>query len=178
MEIRTTTESDLETILSIHQAAFDKEEDIAGLVNDLLKDSSAEPVVSLLALDGDKAAGHVLFTRAQLTFEAGRLMYILAPLAVIPDYQKQGIGKQLVKTGIGILDRKGTDLIFVLGHPEYYPVFGFRPAGVLGYDAPFPIPDKDADAWMVLGLNPVALHNEAGTVICADAMNKPEHWRE
>lgn len=178
MEIRKTTASDLETILSVNREAFG-EEDVPALVNGLLKDKSAEPIVSLLAFEGDKAVGYILFTRVSMKDATSeRLMFILAPLAVIPEFQKQGIGKQLTREGLNILGKMGTDLIFVLGHPEYYPRFGFKPAGALGYVAPYPIPEKNADAWMILGLNPVALYSEQGTVVCADALDSPEHWKE
>ena len=69
-------------------------------------------------------------------------------------------------------------LVFVLGHPEYYPRFGFTPAGRLGFEAPYPIPDELAGAWMVQALRSGVIGIISGKVICADALNKPEHWRE
>ena len=69
-------------------------------------------------------------------------------------------------------------LVFVLGHPEYYPRFGFTPAGRLGFGAPYPIPDELAGAWMVQALRSGVIGIISGKVICADALNKPEHWRE
>ncbi|CAE7242442.1 yjhQ, partial [Symbiodinium pilosum] len=77
---------------------------------------------------------------------------ILAPLAVHPDFQSKGIGGQLIREGLRTVEAKGTGLAFVLGHPGYYPKHGFKPAGALGYDAPYPIEDKNADAWMVQAL--------------------------
>ena len=70
------------------------------------------------------------------------------------------------------------DLVFVLGHSGYYPRFGFMPVVRLGLEAPFPIPDEDSDAWMVLGLRPGLLGRVEGRVACADALSRPEHWRE
>jgi putative acetyltransferase len=70
------------------------------------------------------------------------------------------------------------DLVFVLGNPEYYPSFGFKPAGNLGFDEPYPIPEKNADAWMVQALRPGAIGTIGGKIICADKLNKPEYWRE
>ena len=72
----------------------------------------------------------------------------------------------------------GVDLVFVLGHPGYYPRHGFRTAGVLGFDAPYPIPAKDADAWMVQELRPGFIGKIKGPVACAAALDHPEHWRE
>jgi putative acetyltransferase len=76
------------------------------------------------------------------------------------------------------LSESGVELVFVLGHPDYYPRYGFKPAGVLGYEAPYPIPDEQADAWMVQELRPGVIDSVSGKVICADVMNQPEHWRE
>ena len=70
-------------------------------------------------------------------------MAILAPLAVVPDAQGQGIGGALIEHGLSLLQRSGVGLVFVLGHPGYYPRHGFEPAGRLGFDAPFPILDGE-----------------------------------
>ena len=66
----------------------------------------------------------------------------------------------------------------MLGYPEYYLRHGFKPAGSLGFEAPYPIPDKNADAWMVQALHPNVIGSVCGKVICADTLNKPEYWRE
>lgn len=152
---------------------------IADLVAGLLVDTTAQPVLSLLACEGDRPVGHILFTRADLEPDPqGIKAAILAPLAVIPEAQSRGIGRQLAEEGISKLEIQGVDLVFVLGHPAYYPRFGFVPAGAAGFEAPFPIPEKDAEAWMVLPLRAGLLGAVAGTVRCADVMNRPEHWQE
>ena len=96
----------------------------------------------------------------------------------MPDYQKQGIGGKLIEYGLQVLSELMIDLVFVLGHPEYYSSYGFKPAGNLGFDAPFPIPEKNADAWMVKALRPGAIGTFGGKIICADKLYKPEYWRE
>ena len=178
MYIREATEKDLNDVLLIERLAFgyDKE---ANLVRALLYDPSAKPLLSLLAFKKDRAVGHILFTTAQLSDTRDKAsIVILAPLAIVPDAQKQGIGGELIKQGLKRLSRSSVDLVCVLGHPEYYPRFGFTPAGRLGLEAPYPIPDEYADAWMVQALRPGVIGNISGKVICADALNKPEHWRE
>ena len=165
-------------VLFVESEAFGRDEE-ARLVKELLADPSAEPVLSLLAFKDNRAVGHILFTRAHLTnIEETLSSVILAPLAVVPDVQKQGIGGQLIHQGLKQLNEAGTDLVFVLGHPEYYPRYGFEPAGHRGFEAPYPIPDKHADAWMVQALRPGLIGTVSGKVVCADALNKPEHWRE
>ena len=103
---------------------------------------------------------------------------ILAPLAVIPDKQSRGVGGRLIREGLRLLSESGVELVFVLGHPEYYPRHGFKPAGALGFEAPYSIPDEHADAWMVQELCPGVIGRVSGKVMCADVLNQPEHWRE
>jgi putative acetyltransferase len=178
VRIEEASESDTTDVLFVERAAFgyDKE---AELVWALLNDPSAEPRLSLLAREGDRPVGHVLFTAARLreVSHSGSIA-ILAPLAVVPDAQGRGIGGTLIERGLQLLQRSGVELVFVLGHPTYYPRHGFESAGRLGLDAPFTIPDEDADAWMVRALRPDVIGSVRGTVVCADVLNKPEHWRE
>ena len=178
LHIREAVETDLNDVLLIERLAFgyDKE---ANLVRDLLHDHSARPLLSLLALKNDRAVGHILFTKARLSgTQDTASIVILAPLAILPDAQKQGIGGKLIEKGLELLSTSGVDLVFVLGHPEYYPRYGFKPAGNLGFEAPYPIPDVHANAWMVQGLRSGVIDTISGKVICADALDKPEHWRE
>jgi putative acetyltransferase len=99
-------------------------------------------------------------------------------LAVVPDAQRQGVGGRLIERGLGLLFESGVGLVFLAGHPSYYPRHGFTPAGRLGFVPPFPIPPKDEEAWMVLALRPGLIGSVRGRVACADALNKPEYWRE
>jgi putative acetyltransferase len=178
VRIRPAVDTDLDAVLSVERLAFgyDKE---AELVRDLLDDPSARPVLSLLAFKQDRAVGHILFTAARLAGATDPVpLALLAPLAVVPDAQKQGIGGQLIEHGLKLLSGAGTGLVFVLGHAAYYPRFGFRPAGPCGFEAPYPIPDEHAEAWMVQALVPGLLGRLRGRVVCADALQRPEHWRE
>jgi putative acetyltransferase len=178
MQIREAVETDLDDVLLVERLAFGHDKE-AGLVRDLLNDASAKPILSLLAFEGDRAVGHILFTSVRLEGTGdGHSMAILAPLAIVLEAQKQGVGGKLIERGLQLLSESGVDLVFVLGHPEYYPRHGFRPAGDLGFEAPYPIPDEHADAWMVQALRPSAIGSISGKVICANALDKPEHWRE
>lgn len=126
--IRETVPADLAAIVEVHKKGFgyDKE---AGLTAELLSDPTAEPTVSLLALRDGEAVGHILFTRCRIVgAEVQRpLFYILAPLAVVPSCQKQGVGGLLIAEGLQLLRERGAKLVFVLGHKEYYPRHGFIP---------------------------------------------------
>lgn len=176
MHISETHDRDLDAILQVEREAFGRDDE-AELVRRLLVDPSAQPVLSLLARSNELALGHVLFTRVRVSDTSTRAS-ILAPLAVVPAVQNQRVGTALVRAGLKRLVASGIDLVFVLGHPRYYARFGFGPATSLGLEAPFPIPSKHADAWMVQAIKPGVIGAIRGRVICADVLNKREYWVE
>ena len=178
MIIRETINSDFNDIMDIQEKAFGHNKE-SNLVNSLLQDDSAKPLLSLLATDNGEAVGHILFTKALITGNKNSVSaMILAPLAILPHAQDKGIGGKLIKEGLQKLSKLKVDLVFVLGHPGYYPRYGFKPAGAFGFEAPYPIPEKDAGAWMVQELKSGVFGEINGKVICADMLNEPEHWRE
>jgi putative acetyltransferase len=169
--VRPAQPGDLAPILDIHQRAFGQEEE-AELVAALLRDPTAAPAVSLLA-DGAKGpVGHILFTR---TTVPGLTTSILCPLAVVPEAQGAGVGGQLIRAGLDHLRTARQDVVFVLGHPEYYPRFGFTPAGVQGFAAPYLIPPQHAGAWMACRLSE---KTAAGPVVCSDTLMDAKYWVE
>jgi putative acetyltransferase len=162
-------------------SAFGAEEGpvILTLVNELLDDSTALPLLSLVAEEGRRVIGHILFTAVGLpTADRDISARILAPLAVSGEHQRGGVGGGLVREGLRRLTDEGVDLVFVLGHPDYYPRFGFRPAGALGLDAPYSIPPEKAAAWMVMELHPGIVGTVRGVIRCAATLHQPQHWRE
>ena len=169
---------DLAVALDVERSAFGQDEE-ANLVRALMADPTAEPRLSLLAMAEGRAVGHILFTGASVEGAHRPVAAsILAPMAVTPKAQSQGYGGQLIAEGLRRLTSAGVELIFVLGHPGYYPRFGFEPALPLGFEAPFPIAEEHADAWMLLALRNGVVGSVAGKVKCADALNRPELWRE
>jgi len=154
-------------------------QEIVELVNDLLEDETAKPLLSLVAEKDGKLAGHILFTTARLQPENQELsIRILAPLAVSSDAQGEGIGGVLIGEGLKQLAESGVDLVFVLGHPRYYPRFGFQTAGILGFEAPYTMPSEHADAWMVQELKTGRLAKNEGKIQCSEILNQPQYWRE
>lgn len=181
MKIRRSKESEKIEILNIHRKAFGKKEgsDVTQLVKDLFDDDTALPMLSLVVVDGERLIGHVLFTRVEVTGAVNPIAaQLLAPLAVLPEEQSKGIGQELINEGLRLLKESGTELVFVLGHPTYYPRCGFIPAGKQGYDAPYPIPEEHADAWMVQGLTGEVMSQNSGRIKCSRVLNEPQHWRE
>ncbi len=181
LRVRSARASDEPGIRALVLAAFGGEEggEIADLVAALRADPSARPCLELVATQGDARVGHVLFSKARLEPPDGTpSCAILAPLSVLPERQNQGIGGRLVREGLERLRAARVGLVFVLGHPAYYPRHGFSPAGEAGFEAPHAIAPENAEAWMVRPLRPGLLGQVAGGVVCADALDDPRHWRE
>lgn len=107
-----------------------------------------KPLISLVYEDEGRVVGHVLVSRATV---AGRPAAMIGPLSVRPERQRQGIGGALMHAAIEATDARGEPIILLLGHPTYYPRFGFRLASELGIDPP----DErmQGDAWMALPLS-------------------------
>ena len=178
MNIRETTDADLDDILSVERAAFSTHKE-ADITKDMLTDPTAKPLLSLLTYIEAQPVGHILFTNAHLLRSRRKVaVSFLAPLAVIPKFQRQGIGGALIMKGLELLLKSGVDLVFVVGHPKYYPRHGFAPASKLGFEPTYPIPAEVADAWMVQELHPGVIGFISGKMVCCDALNKPEMWRE
>ena len=177
---RIATEDDRERILAVHRNAFGDEEGpvIANLVEEMLADPSGEPIFSLVAEMGDELVGHVLFTSVTVEPNSEVSAQILAPLAVASDRHGQGIGSQLVQDGFAHLQQSGVELVFVLGYPDYYSRFGFAPAGARGFEAPYPILPKNADAWMVHELASGAIKRYEGKIRCCGALDHQQYWIE
>ena len=181
MKIRRSIDSDRAAIEAIHRSAFgqDQGEEIVELVNAMFDDDSTRPLLSLVAENGVGLAGHILFSAVRI--QPGNQQVsarILAPLAVASDFQGAGVGAALIREGLQLLAEAGVDLVFVLGHPAYYPKFGFQTAASAGLQAPHPIPPEHADAWMVQELRAGVIGSIAGTVQCSEVLNQPHYWRE
>ncbi len=181
MEIRHSCEADIAEIETVHMKAFGAQEgpEIVDLVNKLLNDATAKPLFSLVATENKKIIGHIIFTKVTIrqTTESVTAQ-ILAPLGVLPGFQGKGVGGNLIREGLNQLKQSGVELVFVLGHPGYYPRYGFLTAGVNGFKAPHHIPEEHADAWMVQELCPGVIGRVQGEVQCSRVLNQPEYWRE
>ena len=159
MNIRKEKDSDKEKIWQVNAEAFDSEAE-ANLVNSL-RDSGIS-FISLVAEEDEEIIGHILFTPVELIGDDYSLKLMgLAPMSVRPDLQKKGIGSQLVKTGIENCAAQGYDAIVVLGHPEYYPKFGFVPSVKYGIKSEYDAPDE---AFMILELKESSLKDENGII--------------
>ena len=176
MIIRKTIKTDFQEIRKVHTGAFGRPDE-AELTLKLLSDPEAQPVLSLIAYDGDEAVGHILFTKAEISCSRCAVdARILAPLAVVPGCQKQGIGGRLINAGISQLEESGAVMVFVLGDPAYYSRFGFASASAHGLNAPYRLPPEYAEAWMVRELKIGGLDSCTGTLKCAGSLMREEYW--
>jgi putative acetyltransferase len=165
MDVRTEAPADFEAIREVHTRAFAPSRVEAQLVHDLRAEGVLVTDLSLVATEADRVIGHITYSRAIL--DPGHEVLVLAPMGVLPENQRQGVGVQLVGQSMRRAALTDFPLVSVLGHPEYYPRFGFEPARPLGIEAPFDVPD---DAWMARRL-PRYTEAARGTVTYADAFH-------
>ncbi|HEX4949473.1 MAG TPA: N-acetyltransferase [Blastocatellia bacterium] len=135
------------------QQAFDSTAE-ADLVDKLR--ANGKSIVSLVAVEDDQIVGHILFSEVTL---GDATIIGLAPVSVLPSQQKQGIGALLINAGIEACRNAGYTAMVVLGHPEYYPRFGFIPACRFGIKSEYDVSDE---TFMAMELQPGALVNCAG----------------
>lgn len=153
--------SDRAAIFEINRLAF-PEDNEARLVDMLRESESYVNGLSIVAEKDGEIVGHILFTKLTIESPEGDSVVLsLAPLAIKPDFQRQGIGSGLLKEGIKACKSSGYQAIVVVGHPEYYPRFGFISARKNGLEAPFPVPDE---AFMVYELSPGSLDSISGII--------------
>lgn len=158
LTIRPEADHDRDAIRRVHEAAFATPAE-ADLVDELRGTDAWIPGLSLVAADGDDVVGHLLMSVARL--DRGGEVLALAPIAVLPGRQGTGVGGALVREGLARAASTGHRLVVVLGHPEYYPRFGFTSARAQGILAPFEVSDA---AWMSLTLHD-DLPRPQGTVV-------------
>ena len=159
MYIRTEKPEDLEAVRQVNIAAFGRENE-AKLVDRLRGIAST---FSFVALPSDRIVGYIFFSPVVVEGKCSSNLSILglAPVAVLPEYQRQGIGTLLIQHGLEECRRSGFQAVVVLGHPDFYPRFGFIPASRKSLGCEYDVPDE---AFMVLELESGALQDCSGTV--------------
>jgi putative acetyltransferase len=148
MRIRPETEADYAAVAEVTAAAFGKQDEVL-LVEAIRACEEFVPELTLVAEEDGRIVGHVMFSYSRLEGSEALLLQ-LSPLSVAPDRQGKGIGTALTHESLRLADERGEPLVLVLGHPTYYPRFGFRPASTLGLQAPNP--EWPDDAFMAVPL--------------------------
>ncbi|MCA1562985.1 MAG: N-acetyltransferase [Acidobacteria bacterium] len=165
--IRPEKPDDASGVRHINELAFEQPAE-ADLVERLRQ--ACTDALSLVAVD-DAVVGHILFTPVVIESAGRRVVGMgLAPMAVLPDRQRQGIGSQLVRRGLDVLRERGCPFVVVVGHPEYYPRFGFERASTHGLTSQWEgIPDA---AFMVLVLDVHAMVGVSGVALYREEFNE------
>lgn len=148
--LRAEAAADIPAVHRVNELAFGRPGE-ADLVDALR--AAARPYISLVAAEEGQVVGHIFFSPVTLEDSACAILG-LAPMAVLPEHQRRGVGSQLVRAGLEECRRIGCDAVVVLGHPEYYPRFGFVPASRKGLRCEYPVPDE---VFMVTELRPNAV---------------------
>lgn len=145
MDIHSESLPDYAAIAEVNILAFGQENE-AKLIEEIRGSQGYIPELSLVAEVDNVIVGHILFSYIDLIGEERLQVLSLAPLAVLPKFQKQGIGSALVKAALEKADAIKEALIIVLGHPHFYNRFGFQPSVNYKITSPFPVPE---DVFMV-----------------------------
>lgn len=160
--VRQETPIDYPSVYNINIAAFKHGEE-AKLVDRLRSSSTFIPELSLVACVDNNVVGYILFTKINIVGNGdNRESLALAPVSVLPEWQKRGIGSILINRGLELAKELGYKSVIVLGHEDYYPRFGFSPTNKWGIKPPFNIPEK---LFFGLELEENAFANLDGTVV-------------
>ncbi|MFC2154734.1 GNAT family N-acetyltransferase [Candidatus Altiarchaeota archaeon] len=155
--IRSESAEDFDLIDEVIESAFGQKNE-AVLVRTLRETEDYVPELSLVAIVEEELVGHILFYPVKVGDDTG---LILAPMAVKPPLQKKGIGGKLIREGFKKAVAQGYDSIILVGHPEYYPKFGFEKASKWSIKLQFEVPDE---AFMAIELKEDSLQNRDGVV--------------
>lgn len=153
IEIREEHPGDVAAVRNVNRLAFGQHQE--GDIVDALRSNGAV-LLSLVAILNGQVVGHIMYSPLPIGDKQGAA---LGPMSVLPTFQRQGIGSRLVEAGNRKLQEAGCPFIVVVGHPEYYPRFGFSPASAYGITCEWELPDN---VFMVLALDPQKLQGVAG----------------
>jgi len=168
--IRKEEEKDYKQVYEVNKLAFQQENESI-LIGKIRKGENFIPDLSLVAEIDNRIVGHILFSKIKIVGDSIFESIALAPMAVIPAFQKQGVGSKLIKKGMAKAKELGFDSIIVLGHKDYYPKFGFERASKWNIKCPFKVPEE---AFMAIALTKKALEDKAGTVKYPDEFMEVE----
>ncbi len=176
ISIRGAKKQDCDNIHQLYLNAFTKEEakSVASLASALLNEKTSPQTMSLVAEKDGAITGHVAFS--PVTFDSFKELkgYILAPLAVKPEFQNCGIGSKLIEHGIAELSSKGVNVLFVYGDPKYYNKFGFTSETAAKYLPPYKL--QYPFGWLARTLNWKDSNQIAIKISCVASLQYPELW--
>jgi putative acetyltransferase len=168
LAVRPETIEDIPWIRILYERSF--EQAVEADIVDKLRQACPE-TLSFVAEDEDRVVGHILFTPAAIESDEKVIQGVaLAPMAVMPERQREGIGTRLVKHGFKVLQDRSCPFVIVLGHPAYYPRFGFEPASKYGITCQWEgVPDE---AFMILIFDKMAIEGISGVARYRDEFDE------
>jgi putative acetyltransferase len=159
IHVRPEQPGDQLAIANLNDAAFGQVDE-SRLIDAIRQ--AQHSTLSLVAVEGERIVGHILFTPITVDSPGRSISALgLGPMAVLPELQRHGIGSKLVEAGLRECRRNGCQAVVVVGHPEFYPRFGFRPGASYGLRCQFAVPDE---VFMVAELTTGALIGRSGLV--------------
>jgi len=176
MNIRLAQKSDLIHSQKIIKTAFSNKENkiIIKLAADLFKETDIHLIKSFVAEINNQVIGFISFSPIFIKSDAKISVYILSPLAVCREHQKQGVGSKLIDYGINMLTKDDVNVLLVYGDPNYYGRFGFKEEIGRSFVPPYPLQYPFGWAGMMLNKNPIP--NTLIKFECVTALLKPELW--
>ena len=174
--IRAATNLDRDNIHKVYMHAFDKDEakSVATLASNLLNEETSANTMSKVAEIDGTVVGHIAFS--PVTFNSSKKLkgYILAPLGVMPKYQKHRIGSKLVENGIELLSREGINVLLVYGDPKFYSKFGFNEKIAARFSPPYKL--QYPFGWLALALDEEGSVDHTVKVSCVASLRDPSLW--
>jgi len=176
MTIRLAQETDLVSILKVIETAYSDEENkvIMNFVQELSSENTSPSIKSLVAEVDNQVIGYVSYSPIYLKSDTNITGYILAPLAVSPEHQKQGVGSNLINAGIDMLTKDGAGVLLVYGDPAYYGRFGFKEEIGRSFVPPYTL--QYSFGWTGMMLNDLTVPEHSIQFQCVSALSKPDLW--
>lgn len=176
MNIRLAQETDLDSILKVIETAFSDEENkvIMNLVQELHQETTSHSIKSLVAEVDNQVIGYVSYSPIFLKSDFSISGYILSPLAVSPEHQKQGVGSNLINAGIDMLNKDGVGVLLVYGDPVYYGRFLFKEE--IGHSFLPPYTLQYPFGWTGMMLNDTPVPEQPIQFECVSALSKQDLW--
>ncbi len=145
---------------------------IGALVRDFMDNTDANDLYCFVATENEQIIGSIFFTK--MTFESGINSFILSPVAIHTDHQRQGVGQKLIRFGLDVLRKNGVELAITYGDPNFYLKVGFDV--VTEKIVPAPLKLSLPEGWLAQSLVGDKIEPIVGKSYCVEELNKPEMW--
>lgn len=178
MDFRQHTQNDSQAIASLFTSVFTKTEGeaegklIGQLAKDLLEKTATHDLYGFIAVDNSQVVGTIFLSRVK--FENGIESFILSPVAVHSDHQRNGIGQALIHHGLSELKHRGVSIVLTYGDPRFYHKVGFRNISHELIKAPFPL--SQPEGWLGQSLSDGSIETLSGSCTCVEALSDAKYW--